>query len=102
MRKLTTQSWLAVAPKKKAPKNKQQVLSVLESTELDLKAFLGTATVTMKELLDFQIGDVMILDQKKRHLLRIYVGDRQLFTARAGVIGTNKAIRIVDWCKAEG
>jgi flagellar motor switch protein FliM len=101
IRKLSAQSWLSIGPKKKTPMNRRQIQSVIESTELAIKAYLGSTTVTMKELVDFQIGDVVILDQKIRNLLRVDVGEKNLFWGRAGLIGTNRAIRIVNLCKPE-
>ncbi len=102
MRKLSAQSWLAITPKKKTPLHRQQIQSVIESTGLDLRVYLGDTTVSMHELINFKIGDVIVLEQKIKHKLRVHVGDKRLFMARAGVIGANKAIRIVDWCKQEG
>ena len=102
MRKLSAQTWLAVAAKKKSIETRRHIESILEESDLPLRVYLGNSTVTMKELLRFKIGDVLVLDQKIRDLLCIDIGDKERLYGKAGVIGKNKAVRIVDWIEFEG
>lgn len=101
LRQLATQNWLTVSAKRSTPDTKRQIGEVVESTNMTLRVFLGSTTVTMKELLDFQVGDVLVLDQKIHEPLAIEVNGVRLLTGRAGVVGRNKAVKIVNWIEGE-
>ncbi|MDZ7271479.1 MAG: flagellar motor switch protein FliM [candidate division KSB1 bacterium] len=101
LRQLGTQNWLTVSAKRSTPDTKRQISEVVESTDMILRVFLGGTTVTLKELLDFQVGDVLVLDQKIHEPLPIEVSGARVLTGRPGVVGRKKAVQIVDWTERE-
>jgi flagellar motor switch protein FliM len=69
----------------------QQLLSVLE---LPVVAELGTATITIGELLSLKVGDVLKLDTEITGELLVTLDGKPRFAARPGKCGNHKAIRI--------
>jgi len=57
---------------------------------------LGEATVTVGELLDLAVGDVIRLNTSTRQLLEVRVGEKTKFLARPGRIGGRLAVEIVE------
>lgn len=69
----------------------QQHLSVIE---LPLVAELGKATITVREMLDLAIGDVLKLDTPITGELVVSLDGKPRFAARPGKVDDKKAIRI--------
>ncbi|GIV54531.1 MAG: flagellar motor switch protein FliM [Candidatus Kapaibacterium sp.] len=69
----------------------QQLLSVVELT---LVAELGKATISVRELLDLKVGDVLKLDTEITGELLVTLDGKPRFAARPGKVGDHKAIRI--------
>ncbi len=101
LRQLGTQNWLTVSAKRSTPDTRRQIGEVVESTNMTLRVFLGQVTVSLKELLDFQVGDVWVLEQKVHDPLPIEVNGAKLLTGKPGVVGRNRAVQIVDWIEGE-
>ncbi|GBD04890.1 Flagellar motor switch protein FliM [bacterium HR20] len=69
----------------------QQHLSVIE---LPLVAELGRATITVRELLELDVGDVLKLDTPITGELVVSLDGKPRFAARPGKVEDKKAIRI--------
>ncbi|MCX8051811.1 MAG: flagellar motor switch protein FliM [Chlorobi bacterium] len=76
----------------------QQLLSVIE---MQLVAELGKATITVRELLELDVGDIIKLDTSITGELTVAVGDKPRFAARPGKVEDKKAIRITRVLSAE-
>ena len=70
--------------------NVQQIMPV----STDLVAMLGGTIVTIKDLLDVKIGDVIRLDATENDEMSLLVGGQCKFAARPGQIGSHMAVRI--------
>ncbi|MBO2520329.1 MAG: flagellar motor switch protein FliM [Clostridia bacterium] len=57
---------------------------------------LGTATVTVKELVELQVGDYITLDTRTHGALPVLVGSRTKFYGRPGRMGNRMAVEIVE------
>jgi len=101
LRQLATQNWLTVSAKRSTPETKRQIGEVLQTTSMTLRVLLGHTRITLRELLDLQVGDVLLLEQKIDEPLMIEVNGARLLTGRAGVVGRSKAVQIVDWTDNE-
>lgn len=94
MQKLSAQHWID-ANKKGADmnliaSNTQQILPV----KTDVTAILGGTTVSIKELIEIKIGDVIRLDGLENEEIRLKVGSQEKFLAHPGQMGNQKAVRI--------
>ncbi len=71
------------------------VCDELESMEVELGATLATLSLRVRDILNFQVGDVIDLGCKPDAPLQVRVENRPKFLAMAGVQGGKKAIRVM-------
>ncbi len=67
----------------------------LDQMQVELEAQLAVMSLRVRDILNFQVGDVIELDCYPDTPLQIKVEGRPKFHAMAGVQGTKKAIRIM-------
>lgn len=68
----------------------------IERVQVPIRAELGRARVTVRELSDLQSGDVIHLDTPVNQDIDVYVGKERKFRGRAGVSGNNVAVQITQ------
>ena len=71
------------------------VCNELENMEVEIEALLATLSLRVRDILNFQVGDVIELGCKPETALKVKVEQRPKFLAMAGVQGGKKAIRIL-------
>ncbi|MCK4502027.1 MAG: flagellar motor switch protein FliM [Desulfuromonadales bacterium] len=71
------------------------VLSELDHMDVELEAVLATLSLRVRDILNFQVGDVIDLGCKPGAPLEVKVENRSKFYALAGVQDGKKAIRIM-------
>ena len=64
-------------------------------TELPVTVELGKSAISIRDLLELQLGDVVILDSKRDGLHPVRIASRTKFFAKAGVHEGHKAVKIV-------
>ncbi len=79
----------------KGSKWQKVVYGELEHMKVEVEAQLGTVSLRVRDILNFQVGDVIELDFKPEAPLNIMVEQRPKFKAVAGVQNGKKAIRIL-------
>lgn len=72
------------------------VCEELDQMAVELEAQLAVLSLRVRDILNFQVGDVIELDCHPDTPLQVKVEGRSKFHAMAGVQGTKKAIRIMD------
>ncbi len=93
--KLNAQLWFASARRGGAVKT-EQIRQSLETVTVDLKVELGGASVTLQELLDLDVGNVVLLDRSTREPVDVLIGGMRKFLARPGLMGKRMAVQITD------
>jgi len=68
----------------------------IRKLKIDFNVVLGTLKIKTRELLDMQVGDVMILDQKTKDPMIANVQGITKFKGYPGSYSNNKAIRISE------
>lgn len=68
----------------------------IEKTQLSVAALLGGTTITVKDLMELQKGDVISLDHKVSDPLEVYVGSRRKFRGSPGMAGSKMAIQVTE------
>lgn len=68
----------------------------IEFFDAKVYAKLGEAPVTIHELLDLQVGDVVKLNTRLKDKVQIYIEDQLKFFAKPGRLGKNRAVEIVS------
>ncbi len=69
-------------------------LAKLQDTLVEVRGLLGTATLSLQELRDLQVGDVIRLDQKNGDPILITVNGNRWFWGEPGIKKYSKAIKI--------
>ncbi|NMB46753.1 MAG: flagellar motor switch protein FliM [Firmicutes bacterium] len=74
------------------PEDIKMLHSQVKETSVTLDVELGSTTVTVSDLLNLQIGDVITLDRKRYENLEVQVGDLARFLASPGKLGDKLGI----------
>jgi len=79
-------------PKEELIKNRKR----LEFFDIYIHTFLGKANVTVRDLLELKIGDVVTLNTKLKDDMEIYIEEELKFFGRMGLLGKHKAVEILS------
>ena len=78
------------------PEDKQKILTRLSNTTMQVNVLLGDVEVTVKDLFELKIGDVLQLDKPVKEDLLVVVNEIPKFFARPGTKNDKVAISITD------
>lgn len=92
--RLSAQRWFMETPRKGASKRSQLGGKVLERVAVPVRAQLGECEVTMREVLDLEVGDIIRLDRQVGDELTLYVGGMAKFRCAPGAEGKRLAVQI--------
>lgn len=73
-----------------------EIFEFIQDVEVDVFAKLGETKISINDLLNLEVGDVILLDQKINDDITISIGDSKIYKAKPGVIGVKKAVEITD------
>ncbi|MCE5249611.1 flagellar motor switch protein FliM [bacterium] len=79
-------------PREELEKNRRRI-KVFDTT---VKAILGETKLSLNELLDLKLGDVVTLGRRLHEEIDIYVENELKFQGRAGLVGKYKGIEILS------
>lgn len=97
MSKLTTTFWVASSISKQASSENMDALErKLKKALVPLTVELGTTTITVQELLDLAVGDVLQLETKVDSPLSLIIGKKEKFKCKPGISGNRIAIQVTD------
>ena len=97
MPKLTTSFWVASSIARAGSKtNVTQMQKKLERTLVPLTVELGKINVTVAEMLDLTIGDVVRLDARVNEELPVIIGQHQKFKCKPGSSNNRIAVQITQ------
>lgn len=94
MPNLTSQHWFAAS--RTAAKDKEYLASAVEPVEVELTAVLGEASVRVEDFLEFEVGDVILLNQKINEPMVLWVENAPLFEIQAGTIKGRRAVQCLQ------
>ncbi len=94
MGQFSTQNWFAMTRKEADDTHVTRMTRVLSGAKLEIVAYLAETTITVRELLDLQVGDVIKTNQPADGEVIICVEGKSKFKGRPGRIRRNKAIEI--------
>ncbi|NLO82765.1 MAG: flagellar motor switch protein FliM [Clostridiales bacterium] len=75
------------------------IAAQIENTQLEVKVVLGETEISVRDLLDLQVGDVITLRKKVDEDISVYVGDMEKFHGVVGVKDRNLAVQITSLCE---
>ncbi|MBA2115671.1 flagellar motor switch protein FliM [Bremerella alba] len=92
--KLTANTWFAYGSSEATPESKATLGVHLDKAQVALDVILAETKITMEELLDLRVGDVITTEKDSRTPLQVNVNGTPTFQAFAGAFKGRKAIQI--------
>lgn len=74
----------------------KEILGFMKNVEVNICARIGTAKVSISELLNLEEGDVLLLNEKISDPIVVSIGEAEVYKAKAGLLGIKKGIQITD------
>ncbi|MCR4425777.1 MAG: flagellar motor switch protein FliM [Firmicutes bacterium] len=99
--KLSAQQWYQKARKITSPKSTSTIAAGLERVRVPVTARLGTAEVTVREALDLDIGDVIMLNERAGQEITVIVGNTPKFRAIPGLVSRRIAVQVTEVVSSE-
>jgi flagellar motor switch protein FliM len=94
MNKLNAHFWYSGYGKKMTAEHLDMLRRNIERAKIPMSVILGNAELTVGELLDLQIGDVVQIDTTVNQPLRVVVGSKTKFLGRPGLVGSKMGMQI--------
>ncbi|KUK13296.1 MAG: flagellar motor switch protein FliM [Synergistetes bacterium] len=92
--KLSAQYWFSAIRKETPPELTEHLKKKLEKVKIPVKVELGSSSITVGELLDLEVGDVILLRERVDSLVTVKIGDKEKFKGRVGTLGKKLAVRV--------
>ncbi|MDR2694606.1 MAG: flagellar motor switch protein FliM [Chitinispirillales bacterium] len=97
---LTVENWMSLQGQA-TPETRELMEQELSDVPLCLSTVIGKTTLTMRDLLQLQRGDVICLDKRHDSDLIVQIGGKTKLAGRAGLIGRKKAVKITSILEKE-
>lgn len=94
MPRLSVHHWFVSQKKKRAPEEVDMLSSRVRKAKLPIIAELGTSSITIREFLSLQPGDVITLNKRTEEGLHIKVGEKLKFIGTPGTVRDRMAVQI--------
>lgn len=98
---LSAERWLT-REAEGAGQRQQEMQAALRRVPLGVTAVLGHARLRLRDFVQLEVGDVILLDQRVAAPIRVTVQGRPKFAARPGRVGHHLAVEIVARLPEEG
>lgn len=91
---LSSQSWFAINRDESASETERRLRSNLDQAAVKVSATLAETTITLKELSELQVGDLIVTTTDTKTPAVINVEDEARFIAEPGRHKRNRAVRV--------
>lgn len=98
---LTTKLWFSSIEKGSTDETKSTIGNKVEETRVPVTAILGRTSLSVREFLNLQTGDVLSLDTGVEGKLEVLVGSMLKFYGKPGVRNKKSAVKVTDIIKGE-
>jgi len=96
MPKLSAQYWYSGIKKVMTKESLDLVKDTLNKVYLDISVIVGTTTLTLRDIRNLKVGDLIKLDQGVKENMLMKIENREKFYCRPGKSGKKVAVQIVD------
>lgn len=97
--KLSAHYWMESTEKEPDPDTYQKISNHLNEAEVELKTILGESSISIKDFLNLQKDDVIVLNQSIEYPLKLFVNDELKFTVQPGKYKNKQAVQILNSIK---
>ena len=99
--KIDIKSWLFTEVEPNTEEKIERIESKVELSKVDVDVILGDTTLTIQDILDLQVGDVITLDNSVKSELSIFVEGIKRFKCVPGTKQKKLAIKITEVVRKE-
>lgn len=92
--KLSSQTWAAYKKNKKDKQLRSRLESHLETARLEVSAVLADTTMNVNDLVNLQVGDVILTDKPASSPLSLSVGGKRKYIGQLGQYRGNRAFKV--------
>jgi flagellar motor switch protein FliN/FliY len=86
---------------KKAPPRPERTIEVLHGVHLNVQVILGEISVPLRDLLSFEVGQVISLDRPAGSPAEVIVNSKPMFKGEIVVVEDEYAVRITEVLSSE-
>jgi len=97
--KLSVHYYYSASNTKSNAENSAAIQYKLENTEIPVKVLLGRTTITVRDLLELSVGDVIPLERNIHEELEVAIGQRTKFLGKPGILGNKISLQISQTIK---
>ncbi len=94
--KFSTKYWFAKTSKVPDSDYRNNIRMQINSVRIPVCVILGDATVTVRELMELQSGDVVMLNRRKNQQLDVWIGGSKKYLAYPGLHEHQLAVKITS------
>src|SRR5690625_3081710 len=100
--KLTAHYWMQTGTKQRDAETYYELTKLVKDVEVTAKAILGTATITLKDLLYLKRNDVISLEQSIENPLQLVVNNQPKMFVQVGKRNKKMAVQVLEKIKGGG
>jgi len=94
IKKLAADSWLGFSMIQREEDDRQKAEESLRMSEVEVTVKLGETHLSVRELMDLEIDDILVLDAKIEKPFKIIIGEKDRFLGTVGKMGKKLAVRV--------
>lgn len=99
MDRLSVHYYYSTTTKSNSPAHQAAIQHKLENVLIPIKVILGRTKITVGELLELGVGDVISLERNIKEPLEVVIGQKTKFLAKPGIFESRKAVQIFQVVK---
>lgn len=94
--KFSSNSWSAYSQKRPDVRQRVTLQTNVSRAKVEMVVNLAQTTITARELMTLEVGDVIMTEKDKKSPLEVYIEGKPKYEASPGAVKGKKAIRIGD------
>jgi len=95
MEVLSSQSWFAASKNQRSKEVEAQISRTLSRAPLNVAGLLAETTITLKELLELSVGDIVVTEKSAATPVTVCVEGERKFLAQIGQFRGNRALKVL-------
>ena len=101
MDKLNTKYWFANMQERDATSYSDSIEALIARAKIPITTILGKSTISVKDFVNLQVGDIVKVNRKVEDELEVYVGSIKKFKALPGYHDEKYAVRVTEILREE-
>jgi flagellar motor switch protein FliM len=94
--KLSSQKWYQGAKPGGSPESQRSIQNRIGTTAVPIVAELGRADISVRDLVDLEVGDIIVLKRKAAEPVELLVAGNAKFRGKPGLVGKKVAVQVLE------